>query len=617
MPGDNLTPLDCLFMSDVAYDFSKTACPFGWNRWVTNDQVRNANQYGYYGIAFTNHETKQIVIASRGTNSFSHLISDVDFALGEIPEAHHSAKIFATYIRQNSNNYEIIHTGHSLGGIHAQLSAYEYGEKAIVFESPGIKKITHLLSCQCKSSCFHITNYLSPPNPINSFGSQVGSVVEIRLHKNDYATAINALNMGPESLIGGLGLAALSIPLSTVAFPIAAFAISGALTVSLVGNIEGLVRYTYTTHGLQTMIAAFDLQTGSPYHSKLKQYNPIAEAAYYNKLGDKHFDQKEYKQAIEDYSNAIHLNKNNAIYYASRALSKYKLDSTDKSALDDYAEAIYLDSNVASYYNPEQQILANRAHAALFNRQGNAQNKNEQYGDAVRSFTEAINVDNTVAVYYTNRALSRYILNSHDENAGADYLNAVRLDPDVVNCYNLEQQKQFCKMYAVFFNQQGNIQNLQGKYKEAIDSYTTAINTDNTVAEYYANRALSRHSLNQHDQNAYMDYLNAIKLDSNVVNHYGAKEQFQFSRINAAWQKTQQQNTREKTVATSLSRSSDLFGTHANTAAKKRSLLPSKSKDRFFETIQPSSLCNGKTTNRITTRQHSIQSRKQDIGLRY
>lgn len=133
-------------------------------------EFQNKNYYGEayyrleYGIYSDGHKTDKpvgvtVVIAHRGTVLKSdNLIDDFQVALKMAPDSFFtSSKPFTDYVRTLVHSrfpysdgfftHTFIHTGHSLGAIHAELN-YVYQTKndygstyAVTFESPGSKEI--------------------------------------------------------------------------------------------------------------------------------------------------------------------------------------------------------------------------------------------------------------------------------------------------------------------------------------------------------------------------------------------------------------------------------------------------------------------------------------------
>ena len=166
-------------------------------------------QGGYFGRAYVYPKRKELIIAHRGTdldrkelknaksswkrtiNTLMHTIKDIDddydVFKGKIPQQQFdAAEIFtqqaiAKYIQQYNHQPTVIHTGHSLGAVLAELCAAKYNRQAVTFESPGTKPMIQKLFGDQKVNWkkFNITSYNAEPNKINSVHEHVGKVIPL------------------------------------------------------------------------------------------------------------------------------------------------------------------------------------------------------------------------------------------------------------------------------------------------------------------------------------------------------------------------------------------------------------------------------------------------------
>ncbi len=146
----------------------------------------------FFCRAFKSEESKKIIIAFRGSDSPKDWInSNYEIAKGYIPSnSYFSAKTFVSYImnKNENSNYNIYFTGHSLGGVIAQLMSATFDKESIVFESPGTKKIIdryyndseYSINCTSKILEKKIISYNAAPNSINmAIGPNVGQVIRL------------------------------------------------------------------------------------------------------------------------------------------------------------------------------------------------------------------------------------------------------------------------------------------------------------------------------------------------------------------------------------------------------------------------------------------------------
>ncbi len=165
---------------------------------------------GYFGRAYINTKNNQIIIAHRGTDidlnllkgksiefskdiNFMDLIRDVDdnydVFQGKIPHQQLAAARYFTALvkldyeeKHGEKNPVIIHTGHSLGAILAELSAVENNGKAVTFESPGSSPMVEkvLETNNIDKNSFKIITYNNVPNSINRTHPPAGKVYYLK-----------------------------------------------------------------------------------------------------------------------------------------------------------------------------------------------------------------------------------------------------------------------------------------------------------------------------------------------------------------------------------------------------------------------------------------------------
>jgi len=177
-----------------------------WKQLAPYLAVKAFGKGGYFGRAYINTKSNQIIIAHRGTDidlnllkgksiefskdmSFMDLIRDIDdnydVFKGKIPYQQLAAAKYFTKIvkldyeeKYGKKNPAIIHTGHSLGAILAELSAVEEKGLAVTFESPGsspmIEKV--LETSNVDKNSFKIITYNNVPNAVNLTHPPAGKV---------------------------------------------------------------------------------------------------------------------------------------------------------------------------------------------------------------------------------------------------------------------------------------------------------------------------------------------------------------------------------------------------------------------------------------------------------
>ncbi|CAF0937896.1 unnamed protein product [Adineta ricciae] len=188
------THLEFAKISHVAYCKDRLSLlPY----WSFIDEHNDTDDTGYYGIAIQHNETKQIVIAHRGTNfDIKNVLLHTNFYLYTLTalEQFRVAQKFTEKFRQRINSTGILwHTGHSFGGAIAEfLVANEtlFNQQtlsfAVTFDSPGIMEIlekhhhhSKIEKNLPKSNEFPVIGYLSVPNIINTMGTHIGLTLRL------------------------------------------------------------------------------------------------------------------------------------------------------------------------------------------------------------------------------------------------------------------------------------------------------------------------------------------------------------------------------------------------------------------------------------------------------
>ena len=182
-----------------------------WGKLVPYVGVKAFSRGGYFGRAYINNKSNQIIIAHRGTdldmriNELSidqisiaiegdkiwdilkDMDDDYDILHGEIPmqqfEAaqHFVGEVKTAYQKQYNSEPQIIHTGHSLGAILAELCAVKDNSRAITFESPGSKPLAAQLvgSQEVNLDEVDVVTYNAAPNQINTLHEHLGEVIPL------------------------------------------------------------------------------------------------------------------------------------------------------------------------------------------------------------------------------------------------------------------------------------------------------------------------------------------------------------------------------------------------------------------------------------------------------
>jgi len=127
--------------------------------------------------------------------------------------------------------------------------------------------------------------------------------------------------------------------------------------------------------------------------------------------GMKHFDNKDFDKAFEEFNEAIRLDPNYARAYRNRGLT-YMVKGQYDQAISDYSEAIRLDPNNAWAYTKR---------GVIYNVKGQADK-------AIKDFTDAIRLDPNDTEAYGGRG-DAYNRKGQGDKAIGDLTKAIELNP--------------------------------------------------------------------------------------------------------------------------------------------------------------------------------------------
>lgn len=207
--------------------------PPGWTRIDESsvDPGHEGSANGYFGAAFRNDQTGEIVIANRGSRGSMEgvqqdwLGSDVQIAaqgnLG-VPDSFNDANQFANKVALANPGVPISYTGHSLGGAHAQVQAATTGGRAVTFGAPGVR----FAVTAAQASGASVTNYVIPGDLVGMSGQHIGQTVLVQ------PTIVTAFKSGVVGAVA-LALAPVSTPLALLVMAIGLLAANHPL-----GNYE-------------------------------------------------------------------------------------------------------------------------------------------------------------------------------------------------------------------------------------------------------------------------------------------------------------------------------------------------------------------------------------------
>ena len=205
----------------------------------------------------------------------------------------------------------------------------------------------------------------------------------------------------------------------------------------------------------------------------------------YNNRGVAHCDLGHYRQAMEDYAQAIESKPRYAEAYNNRGIAYQKLGSYSQ-AIADFSRAIEIKPAYEEAYN-------NRG--AVYNGTGN-------YNEALADLSKAIEIRTDYATAYNNRGSTYNYLQNY-RAAIADYSQAIRIKP----------------RYADAYYNRGTTYNGLVDYVAAIADLNMAIGIKLDYPEAYVNRGFAYKGLGNYTQ-ALADYSKAIAIKPDYAYAY-------------------------------------------------------------------------------------------------
>lgn len=176
----------------------------------------------------------------------------------------------------------------------------------------------------------------------------------------------------------------------------------------------------------------------------------------HNKRGNTYSSMGSYGLAIDEYSEAIRLGPEEAVFYYNRA-NAYDETHQCRNALSDYDKAILLDPKEPDYHNNRGLFYMNVVQHRRFQENlpeifhelkkggskvlggyecvsGFPASHQELYLKAILNFDEAIRIYPQSANYYSNRGIAYFRLDQ-TVRALEDYDEAIRVDPEYANAH--------------------------------------------------------------------------------------------------------------------------------------------------------------------------------------
>ncbi|WP_341526003.1 tetratricopeptide repeat protein [Nostoc sp. UHCC 0302] len=236
-------------------------------------------------------------------------------------------------------------------------------------------------------------------------------------------------------------------------------------------------------------------------------------ALAYNRRGDAYYQLGDYEKAQADSSQAILLNPQDDNAYYDRGFSFYELGKY-KEAIRDYTEAIKLNlKNPYTYYGRglaysklkdnkraigdfSKAIALKPEYSEPYLQRGIIRRRLKLNKVAIQDFSTAIKINPNDAKAYYHRGLMQ-VANKDKNAAIKDYTNAININPKYIEAYLSRAD-----VYSDIGNQ-----------IEATEDYNKVLQLNPQLTAGYIHRGLHRFSFGDY-QGAVEDYTQAITLDA-------------------------------------------------------------------------------------------------------
>jgi tetratricopeptide (TPR) repeat protein len=251
--------------------------------------------------------------------------------------------------------------------------------------------------------------------------------------------------------------------------------------------------------------------------------------------GNAKMNQKDYKGAISDYTQAIGLNKKSSEAYYLRGTAKTKLEQYNL-AYEDFNVAVDLNPKSAkAYYGRAQsQILRLNEYTNL------SETDQQFYQWAIEDLTKAIEINPKYTMAYIALGSAKFNRKDQDIPGAIDvYTKVIEIDPKCIQAYfnrgkakydfhdTLGAISDFDKAivmnpkYGEAYFSRANAKYGLKDFNAAIADYSKAIEIDPKIAIAYNNRGLAKYNIGDY-QGAIDDYTTATQINSKEESNYSS-----------------------------------------------------------------------------------------------
>ncbi|NLQ06025.1 tetratricopeptide repeat protein [Cylindrospermopsis raciborskii] len=260
----------------------------------------------------------------------------------------------------------------------------------------------------------------------------------------------------------------------------------GILGLGVLGYLDIMVKFTRpflspNPYTQQSLLSSSSENVHSPLSLSFNDYYQRGNQAY---------QQQDYQQAIEDFSQGIKQNTNFSKLYMHRGNARYNLNDYE-GALTDY--------NLALKINPQEvKALINRGNAYI----KLAEYSNDpdyEYKKAIDSFNNAININQQDDEAYVRRGIVRSQIARYSNNSQEEYERSIGDFTQAIKLNRFKAEAYFQRGLARYqFAQYSS--NYAQIYKQAIADFDQALNINPEMAEVFLKRGMIYYELAQYGE---------------------------------------------------------------------------------------------------------------------
>lgn len=235
--------------------------------------------------------------------------------------------------------------------------------------------------------------------------------------------------------------------------------------------------------------------------------NTTATFVDYYKQGHAAYQVRDYKQAVDNFSQAINQEPTNAKAYINRGNARYNLKDYE-GALADYNQALQI--------NPDEiKAYVNRGNARYMLAEY-SNDPDREYKSAIADFNSALRLNDKEAEAYIRRGIVRSEMAKYSGETLKDYQQAIA-DFTLALKFNSSKAEAYFQRGSVYYQMAQYSNDSTKEYQEAIADFDRALLLNNKLAKVYLKRGMLRHEVTQ---------LSSIKSEQN---HLKALEDLQIA----------------------------------------------------------------------------------------